>query len=62
MAEASAKLNHMAHLHAIDKDVNLPPVDAVEVEEALMAVQGVEALLTFVTERLEQLVHLAAML
>jgi hypothetical protein len=44
----------VAHLHPVDEDVDLPPVHSVEVEQALIAVQGVEAAVTLVTERLEQ--------
>src|SRR5438270_834230 len=46
----------------VDEDVDLAAVHFVEVEETLIPVEGVEAAVSPVAERLEQLLHRGALL
>src|SRR4030088_2708444 len=57
MPQAVCQLDDMTHLHPVDEDVDLAPVPPVEVEEALISIEGVEAALALVAERLKQLLH-----
>src|SRR5438132_14195699 len=60
--EAVGQLDDVAHLHPVDEDVNLAAVHLVEVEEALIPIEGVETAVAPVAERLEQLLHCLALL
>src|SRR5438309_1265862 len=60
--EAVGQLDDVAHLHPVDEDVNLAAVHLVEVEEALIPIEGVETAVAPVAEPLEQLLHCLALL
>jgi hypothetical protein len=47
----------MAHAHPVDENIDLPAIHAIQVQQALVTVQGVEAKVSLVTERVEQLLH-----
>src|SRR3989442_2063284 len=55
--EAVGQLDDVAHLHPVDEYVDLSAVHTVEVEEALIPIERVEAAVALVAERLEELLY-----
>src|SRR2546426_6365133 len=55
--EAVGQLDDVTHLHPVDEDVDLSSVHTVEVEEALISIERIEAAVAPRRQRLQQLLY-----